>query len=221
MAVNNPSEKPFPTDEMLGIAIGTPNSPNQRHIGFIYRLNEESDPRFCHLAWHHILCDELYEPPYLWGASALDQVNNTVMAAYVATLQQNSNVVNYGFSVDGLFFRDDGQYVVQPIGRGLTCATFILVVLRRNGFELLKTDDWGDRPGDAEWQNQIIEVLDRCAPEHAEAMKQDIGASRFRPEEVAGGMISEGIPLSLSDAEKLAGEILQDIQRASSTGLNN
>lgn len=219
MAVHRQSVRPFDSDEVLGVAIGTPNlnNPQQRHVGLIYRV-DDSGPRFCHLAWHFKLEDEPLPPLYLWGSSGLDPVNKVVMAAYIALLKQNATGVPYGISYNGIYFDDQGRYIVQPIGRGLTCATFILAVFTRNGFELLKTDSWPERLDDVQWQQQIIDALTRYASqEHIEVLMQDVGAKRFRPEEVAAGVISEIIPLDFAAADALAQEILQDVYSSSPT----
>ncbi len=217
MAVSRQSAHPFAPDEILGVAIGTPNPDNtqQRHVGLIYRI-DDSGPRLCHLAWHFMLKDEPLPADYFWGSSGLDPVNKVFMAAYVASLKRNASDVPYGIDYGGIYFDDQGRYIVQPLGRGLTCATFILAVFTRNGFDLLETESWLERPDDVEWQQQIISVLDRYASrEHIEAVKQNVRAKRFRPEEVAAGVISENIPLDFSAAYALAQEILQDMYGSS------
>ena len=217
MAVNQQSAHPFAPDEILGVAIGTPNPENtqQRHVGLIYRI-DDSGPRLCHLAWHFMLKDEPLPADYFWGSSGLDPVNKVFMAAYVASLKQNASDVPYGIDYSGIYFDDQGRYIVQPLGRGLTCATFILAVFARNGFDLVETENWPERPDDIEWQQQIIGALtNRASREHIEAVKQSIGAKRFRPEEVAAGVISENIPLNFSAARVLAQEILHDMYGSS------
>ncbi|NMQ20807.1 hypothetical protein E4P82_17370 [Candidatus Competibacter phosphatis] len=213
MAVSRQSAHPFAPDEMLGVAIGIPNPDNkwQRHVGLIYWI-DNSGPRFCHLAWHFMLRDEPLPADYFCGPSGLDPVNKIFMAAYVALLNQNVGDVPYGIDYDGTYFDDQGHYIVQPLGRGLTCATFILAVFARNGFDLVETESWPERPDDVEWQQQIIGVLGRYASrEHIEAVKQNVGAKRFRPEEVAAGVVSQNIPLHFSAARVLAQEILHDM----------
>jgi len=193
------------------VAIGAPNDPQQRHVGIIYRV-DDSGPRFCHLAWHFKLVDEPLPVNYCWGASGLDPVNKVVMAAYVALLKQNASDVPYGIDFSGVYFDDQGHYIVQPIGRGLTCATFIMAVFIRYGFELVNMESWPERPDDIEWQQQVIKVLTGYAsPEHVEAVSRNVGARRFRPEEIAAGVISENIPLDFSVAHALAQEILHDL----------
>lgn len=214
MAVYQQSTLPFAQDEVLGVAIGAPNPDNsqQRHVGFIYQV-DDSGPRFCHLAWHYKLEDEPLPPGYCWGPSGLDLLNKTVMAAYVALLKQNARVpYSIGYDDEVGYFDNNGRYVAQPIGRGLTCATFILTVFSQLGFKLVDVDNWPERPDDAQWQQQIISALtDYASPEHIEAVKQQVGTKRFRPEEAAAGVISENIPLDFSAAHTLAQEILRDI----------
>lgn len=215
MAVYQQNTLPFAPDEVLGVAIGTPNPDDlqQRHVGFIYQI-DDFGPRFCHFAWHYKLEDEPLPPDYGWGPSGLDLVNKTVIAAYVALLKQNARDVPYSIDYDDevCYFDNNGRYITQPIGRGLTCATFILSVFSQLGFNLVEADTWPERPDDAQWQQQIISVLTRYVlPEYIEAVKQQVGAKRFRPEEVAAGVISENIPLNFSAAHTLAQEILQDL----------
>jgi hypothetical protein len=172
----------------------------------------------CHLAWHHRLRDEDLPADYQWGESGLDPINRVFMAAYVSLLPQNASVVPYGITTYGPCFDEQGRYVDQPLGFGLTCATFILDVYARRGFNLLREDQWPERADDALWQRLIIEALTTsgASAQHVEAMREHVGAPRFRPEEVAAGCISEEIPISFDDALTLAQEILQDLQTAAS-----
>lgn len=215
MAVHRQDVRPFDADEVLGIAIGTPQGPQQRHVGIIYREGGRP-PRMCHLAWHFRLQDEDLPAGYLWGGSGLDAANKAYMAAYVSLLPQNAAVVPYGIQATEPCFDDAGRYVEQPIGYGLTCATFILNVFARRGLDLLQTDPWPARPDDAVWQRQIIDALEAhgASAEHIKAMREHVGAPRFRPEEVAAGGIAEDTPLTFEEAVALAEEILRDLQPA-------
>lgn len=213
MHVFRQSTRTFEPDEYLGIAIGIPNleHPQQRHVGLIYS-DGEYPPRFCHLAWHYTLCDEHLPTEYLWGQSGLDQINKIFMAAYVMQLQQNAQSVPYGISYTTPCFDINGKYISQPIGQGLTCATFILAVFESKGIYLLNRDAWQTRDDDEEWQNQIMDLLSRRAsPEHIEAMKSNLGDVRFRTEEVTAGFISDAAPLNFESATEIAAEILNDI----------
>lgn len=218
MRVKSQAFFPFDQDGILGVGIGAfnPNRPQQRHVGLIYRI-DDSGPRFCHLAWHYILKDEPLPIDYHWCASGLDDVNKTVMAAYVALLKKNARAVPYGidYAPPSKNFDEQGRYIIQPIGYGLTCATFILSVFASNGFKILSTKNWPDRPDDSIWQQQILDDLsERATSEHVEAAAQHVGAKRFRPEEVAAGVMSDDIPLDFPEADRIAQEIIRDISGA-------
>jgi hypothetical protein len=94
---------------------------------------------------------------------------------------------------------------------GLTCATFVLAVFHQAGLPLVRYDSWPvNRPGDAEWQESIVNLLERtgAAPEHIAKVKTEIGAVRYRPEEVAGAATSVSIPAEFPSASERAQEIL-------------
>ena len=215
MAVQCETSPAFPSDEVLGIAIGTPHDPSQRHVGFIYQLNG-AGPRLAHLQWHHRATDEPLPSGYCWGASALDSINKAFLAAWVALLQKNSKAVPYGIEYDDHreYFDNEANYVPQPVGRGLTCATFVLAVYSRTGYPILDAAGWpSNRAGDAEWQRHIIDLLRKngASSEHVAAVAEDVGCVRFRPEEVVAGAISADVPIDFATADTLAKEILSDI----------
>ena len=89
----------------------------------------------------------------------------------------------------------------------------MLSVFSRYGFELLDIVNWPDRVEDSIWQAEIIESLRVHGADqiHVDAISGDIGAVRFRPEEVAAGVLSETLTLGFLDAEKVAQEILKDL----------
>lgn len=218
MRVFPQSARVFDPGEVLGVGIRHMDPPyeQQLHIGLIYHI-DDSGPRFCHLEWHHQLRDELLPPTYLWGPCGLDFVNKPIMAAYVSLLRKNSKSIPYSieFNDQGIYFDDEGKYIVHPVGQGLTCATFILAVFSRMGFPLLDIDTWQHRQDDVDWQQRILTVLVNYATqEHISAARQNIGSLRFRPEEVAAGIISEDHPLDFPTAQNVAAEILQDIYGA-------
>jgi hypothetical protein len=84
-----------------------------------------------------------------------------------------------------------GEFFPPPLGKGLTCATFILAVLRGHGLLPVDETTWLPRAEDVDWQTAIIEDLEASGAEqdHIEAVRNDIGAKRFRPAEVVGAVI--------------------------------
>ena len=126
--------------------------PNQRHVGIVYMPDNQTTPRICHLAWHYKLQDELLPTEYHWAPSGMDEYNKPVAVAYVATLSQNAQSIPYGLDYTLPYFDDNGRYNPQPLGKGLTCAPFILAVFASLGFTLLKRDEWPSRSDDITWQ---------------------------------------------------------------------
>ncbi|MBF0296456.1 MAG: hypothetical protein HQL96_14805 [Magnetococcales bacterium] len=207
MPIVRQNDIPFPASEReLGIAIRSIDE-GQNHVGIVYSLNDTA--RLCHLAWHHKLLDEPLAGEYYWGAIGLHEHVQSQIAGYIALLKQNQRVVPYGFSYDKPPFDDRGRYQAMAIGKGLTCATFVMAVFERQGCPLLIKDNWPDRPEDKVWMERILTLLQRHAEsEHLEAVKNDMDASRFRPEEVVAGAISENPPIPFSSVSSLAHAIL-------------
>jgi len=213
----DPEQFPFTDVECLGIAI-CKTGPDQLHMGFLYRIDDE-DPVFCDLAWHFQL---RHAPPevqqartqskFYWSNFSIDEVNCKVIAAGLEELRENSqsNVIPYGIDIDPPCFTADGVYVVQPTGKGLTCATFIVEICRTYNVVLIDEDSWPRRDDDKVWQESIIRVLAENldnAENHVEAMQKDIGCARFRPEEVTACTMLEDHPIDYPDSVELAREI--------------
>lgn len=92
----------------------------------------------------------------------------------------------------------------RPVGNdehGLTCATFVLAVLRSAGVELLKREDWPSRADDMVRFAKILKALRSVSAEDAyfDALEAEVTAVRFRPTEVAGAS-SKQPPCSFVDA---------------------
>lgn len=213
MVVQHQSETAFVASEVLGIGIMAVDE-TQRHIGLIYCLGEDEQPRLCHLAFHFRITDESLPADYLWAGCSLDSINKTMVAAFIAQVHQNAKSVPYGLGDYKQECWDaEGKYIPQPIGWGLTCATFVLSIFTRLGFDLLDTENWPNRPEDAHWQQHILRVLKRHASaEHVAAAAADIGAKRFRPEEVAAvAIMFDDLPLTFEITSQVAAQIIEDV----------
>jgi hypothetical protein len=67
-----------------------------------------------------------------------------------------------------------------------------------------------DRPGDKEWQESMIATLaEKQAPdEHLDHVGSEIGAARYRPEEVAAAAAMAPPPTTFAALDSLSVEIL-------------
>jgi len=119
--------------------------------------------------------------------------------------------IPYAFSNPGQSFDDEtGRFLIGPSRFGLTCASFVLAVFDAAGFPLAEYGSWPvDRTGDREWQEKIVDLLQsRAEPEHITHLRNEIGAVRYRPEEVAASTALAPPPVNFIQAEKLGTQIL-------------
>jgi hypothetical protein len=206
MVIHRPSEKSINSLDRFGVAIKAIGS-NQRHIGMIYKA--QSQVRMCHLAFHLDLRDEPAAPSYFWAELGLDEANRKLLAAECARLAGNR--IPYGLAEQGISFdRTTCRYIPRPAGNGLTCATFVMAFLKAFGYPLLEEGSWPSRDEDVEWQRMIIDRVEAAGAsvEHISGMEKDLGARRYRPEEVAGAATRSSYPVCFAEASVLAAQIL-------------
>lgn len=164
---------------------------HQRHIGLLHRHEQAGEIRFLHLAWHGDLRDE--PAPFddcIWVEPDLHPVRARQLAARCRQIARaNGRYVPYGFSPPTARFDEmTGRFLFGPTSTGLTCASFVLAVFDYARVPLVSYASWEPRPDDALWQQGVVELLrQHGAPEgHVAAVTAELGAVRYRPEEVAG-----------------------------------
>jgi hypothetical protein len=187
-----------------------------KHIGVLYHL-DNGVPRFCHLGWNWSLRIDKPTQSYFWGKSGLDRYTKRFLAAQFDLIgRANPDTIPYGIDAYGKCFDSDGNYIPLPVGKGMTCASFIVSVFRSLGIPLIDETTWPKgRESDKEWGHWVLQMLrrDPAVPiTHIDALKSDIDeASRFRPCEIAAALLSEDPPVPFEDAERLANEILAEM----------
>lgn len=187
----------------------------QNHCGLAYR-REGDEIRLLHLAFHHDLRDEQLAAPYRRVSVGLDITNQLVIAGFAIAMAEAEPGIPYGFNDDGIVFDDEtGELLEAPIGRGLTCATFVTALLSHLGYELIDRDSWPERETDADWRAHMIELVERYSgdADHADALRSSPFAARIRPEEVAGASTIEfgEWPVGYDRAHELAKEIVAEL----------
>lgn len=210
MPVLEAAGRPFADVEHVGLALR--RTPLGMHSGILYRLPNE-EPRILHLAFHHDLQDEPAAPPYRWSELGLDEVNKEILTEILARIAHRNPQIAYGFDANGVAIDPDtGDVTPGPPGKGLTCSTFVNAVLRAYGFELIDITDWPQRVDDIPFHNTIVGYLNgKASSEHVDAVRQDIGARRLRPDEVVGaGKLPDeqwAVPFLAARAQ---GDVVQD-----------
>ena len=204
--------RPFSEVNHVGVVIQ--RTEHGLHSGLLYQL-PNSEPRILHLAFHHMLRDEPAALPYRWSDMGLDEDNKLVLATLLSRIAATEPRINYGFDSDGACFDPEtGDMLPLPIGKGLTCATFIVAALRTYRFRLLDPATWPERPEDREWEEAILNLLAEYATaDHVEAVRSSVGAKRLRPDEVVGAatLSDDYWPASFQSARGLADQILADL----------
>ncbi len=209
-------QKPFDQVHGVGVAIAEVGH-DQRHIGL---LHQDTDGRvlLLELQWHHRLASDEADGQSLWVQPAvppkrLAQVSDVCRLIWRANQKRG---IPYGFSAPTeCFDAATGRYLIGPTQLGLTCATFVLAVFHRAGLPLVDYDSWpADRPGDREWQENVVRLLEKTAAsaDHITAVRADAGAVRFRPEDVAGAATVSPLPAHFESAAERAQQILEALR---------
>ena len=222
MTVHRSNERPFSEVRALGVVVMpvpalSPEDQYGLHSGLLYKIDDGS-PRISHLAWHFRLRDDAASDPYLWADTALDENNSRFVAAWLASRQNSPSNIPYGIDAGGSCFdKATREFLPPPLGKGLTCATYIVAILKSLGFPLLLEETWPtDRTSDDSWQRAVIDALrnDGAGEDYVEATQKDVGAKRFRPSEVVGSATRAPWPVAFQDAAELAASVVADVQNA-------
>lgn len=211
--MNDPRDIPFENLPEVGVAIKRGDF--GLHCGLLYRWGDEV--RLLHLAFHHLLCDQPPDLSYLWAVvpeDELDVYNARAFAAWAKVVGEAGASIPYGFNMDGLVLDEQGQLLPSPVGRGLTCATFVLALFRCFQIKApAAVETWPTREEDAVWKSSIIALLKarNADPEHIQALESETLQARFRPDEVIGSVSSSGWSFNYEQARELADAILVEL----------
>jgi hypothetical protein len=200
--------------DLLAIAVRAVDG-EQRHVGVVHR-REGDAPKLLHLAWHHDLRDEVFGNDYFSATPDLPEAIQRFLAGLcrrVAARYRDSGLP-YGLRYDGRGFEvATGEVALDGAGGGLTCATFVLALFASYGVHLLDVKNWSSRSEDREWQEKILRALARtnALRAHIEAVRNDLGCARFRPEEVVAAAAYSSFPVSFADAQLAAAVVLAEL----------
>lgn len=194
---------------------------SQMHVGVVYRNGERMEK--LHLAWHFRMRNDTYRPGSVWVTPNIPPLRGPAIAAKCRQIwktHEGTGRVPYGFRFDSTTFSaSDGRLELAPGTTGLTCATFVLAVFRSIGVEILAIEAWKGRSEDASWQKLMLDTLKQhgASHEHTTALATEIGAARYRPEEVAGGAAGSSLPCSFEEAVQNAAKVTSMVRSCSSS----
>jgi hypothetical protein len=205
----------------LGVAISRVG--DGHHIGLLYRLDDSI--KLLHLGWHRDLRDELVHAgfKYLWAPIGLTAVEQVALAGMAAEVSVNVRLTDFRYGLDWQYVEEEGLFdedekvIIYPVGKGVTCATFLYGLFKWWGYKLVAPDTWQAVAGDQEWQRWVVSVLgaskDEDSRAQAEALAKDVGVLRLRPEQLAGACATdvEAWPVLFDGACALAAEVVAQV----------
>ncbi len=192
--------------DSIGILIGRSdpiNNPLQFHCGIVFRSDNKIN--VLHLEWHHSLSvsENISEfTNYIYVKSKLIGFTQQAVSAMCRLIvkKKSENKIPYALRYKGGSFSNTGILKLEETEFGLTCATFVLAVFKSCSISLIDILNWSEREIDSCFHISVVNALERSkeyfhiSDEHIENVKNEIGCSRFRPEEVAISISFENIP---------------------------
>jgi hypothetical protein len=207
-------------DGLSSLAVGIFRSADrQHHLALIYQSVDDSI-RLSHLLTHKRFHGaDAWDGRYFWSTvRGIDQLNRKILAARLHALSISPQDMSYGFASEGckLVVTEGGAmvYVSEQEGKGLTCATFVLLVFESFGFNLIEREQWPARDEDREWQESILGDLKRhglMTEGELSSLALDVGSIRYKPIEVQAASDLEPIPISFDHATEEAARILNEV----------
>jgi len=193
------------------------------HGGVLYQRSEDGAVRHLHLAWHHQLRDDDGLPEgtgWIMPALPVATLDDVAFAAELVAKRAAEQRVPYGLALERARLDDSGVVVLDG-ERGLTCATFVMVVYAKAGVTLLERNTWHSdrdeqrRAEDRAHQEQLVSYLRAThgAEEHAKRVSNEVGCTRFRAEEVAGATALLPRPVPYAVAEPTGRALLANVKK--------
>src|ERR1700730_7432862 len=147
--LKNPATSPFADVADLGVAIQILRRGDAawQHTGVLYK-DENNPARVFHLRDHFDSRDEEPSTDWRWLQADFPEMSRRFVVELTKKIAARKDKLQFGFAFDGDAFSSDGEYLRQPTGMGLTCATVILKIFERLGLPILKCEEWQTREED-------------------------------------------------------------------------
>ncbi|MGL4471807.1 MAG: hypothetical protein ACRCT3_16680 [Aeromonas hydrophila] len=217
-------ENNLPDEIILAIVIAgehVTRNIGQRHAGFVVQASGKI--WLYDLAWHNCIRQIELKPGYAYvDNDFLDQYSAHAIATYLSIIyHENKGSLPYSIEWnhdESYFDEHTGRYLKTEPGDGLTCATFVLEVLKSYGFDLVETSTWEITEENTQWQKDIIKTLKNNIPSAIDDLTQQlpyIGKTpRFKPEEVLGAAgCYEDVPLCYDIVSSASSQVLHELKR--------
>jgi len=192
------------------------------HVGILYASGADGT-RHLHLAFHHQLTVEPWDragpgwisPGYLDPLGAV-----RTLAALVASRHADGEVAYALDPADAQVDSSSGEVRLNQ-SIGLTCSTFILRLFTAAGLPLVDESTWATRSAariveDTKAQETLVSFLEKRDEAHAARVRQQIGCTRIRAEEVAYASSSMAQrPAQLANIEEASAALMRSLNVSS------
>lgn len=204
------------TGRIESFGVGLRDFNPQKHATLVFS-DDAGDLKTLHLAsYNDLRCDSGLGGFYPVLAHGFDEDELDYFAERASRLwDKNARGIPYGFKYDQFdYFGPLGEFQYK-VGRGLTCATFVLAFFRSVGHEVVDESSWRPDSSDTSWQETIYLSLASnyvTSMEEIVALKAGIGSPRFRPEDVIASVSRfTGEPVCSRHAKIYGDELLLEM----------
>lgn len=181
-----------------------------RHCGILFR-SDDVPVLLLHLAWDYSLLHEPAGPDYFSMRLAAGHRDQRYVAGLCEAIARLMPPIPYGLDPGTFEFdRTTGALSPGETGKGMTCASFILIVFKGVGLAILQEDEWPLNQNDG-WQSWVVENLRKggTPADRMQVVEGDIGCRRFTPTEVVASSAMAPWPVSLAIAQTAAADLLE------------
>lgn len=190
------------------------------HLGIIFN-EKENELKVMELGWHHAfyVSDIPHRKCGIAIPIALPPKAGKSVIAVMRAVSRKKPKISYGIN----FIASKGSFLgtkyTPPKGSdGLTCASFVLEVLRSAAVPLIREDTWTDCDANREWAADVIRLLRQHGADdkHVAAVEKSVSGLRLIPFELAAAatLPLDKRPASYTDVQETAGDLRSQLNTA-------
>lgn len=193
------------------------------HLGIGFH-SVKNGPQVLHLEWHRKL--RAHSIPMdletCWIASPLNIPSGAskALVAFARVVATRGPTINYGINFIAArgSFDPRGTYKPPKGSDGLTCATFIVELLRAGKIDLVNSENWKAQAANVAWANIVCNSLATTFgvdQDHVDAVRRNINGLRMRPFEVAGAasLDPKSWPADFDDVQEPAQHVADQLDQ--------
>lgn len=198
-------------DSHLNIcAISCTRSEAGTHAAFIYE-RDNGAIWTADVAWNLIARNyEIHALDQSWVNINIPEQILEILVSILEIMGQNHNIIPYDVRYTNGEYFDPVTWSYCQEKPGLTCATFVLAVLRGLKLELFDVNAWPTRSEDGPALERLLSMLSASGVDAHKINAQRLGHNciRYRPEEVTGSVSGSRWPVPFGLAADLGTQVL-------------